>query len=188
MEGTASPPRPRRPSRAPWLDGRVHSACRHPASRRGSGRPGRHHTARRFHRREGIQCPRGHGQRRLRRWRDRLRDESITMAYKKYTTCIEPEHYVIDLGTRLFGYVQLIFFVLSVGFVAYAIIAIAGGPAAIIAALAFLAVWISVLLWYLHGRLICLGDDPRNCAIIGMVKSHSPSDPSWGKKYGDDDY
>jgi hypothetical protein len=112
----------------------------------------------------------------------------MTMTYKKYTTCIKPENYVIDFGTRLAGYAQLILFVLSVGFVAFAIITIAGGPIAIIAALAFLTVWISVLLWYLHGRLICLGDDPRNCAIIGMVKGHGQSDPSWGKKYGDDDY
>jgi hypothetical protein len=110
------------------------------------------------------------------------------MAYKKYTTCIEPEHYVIDFGTHLAGYAQLILFVLSVGFVAFAIITIAGGPVAIVAVLAFLTVWISVLLWYLHGRLICLGPDDRNCAIFGMVKGHGQSDPSWGEKYGDDDY
>jgi hypothetical protein len=110
------------------------------------------------------------------------------MAFKKYTTCIEPEHYVLDFGTHLLGYAQLILFALSVGFAAFAIITIAGGPVAIIAVLAFLAVWISVLLWYLHGRLICLGPDDRNCAIIGMVKSHGQSDPSWGEKYGDDDY
>src|SRR5262245_41391761 len=110
------------------------------------------------------------------------------MAYKKYTTCIEPENYVIDFGTHLAGYAQFILFVLTVGFAAFAIITIAGGPVAIIAALAVLTVWIAVLLWYLHGRLVCLGDDDRNCAIIGMVKGHGQSDPSWGKKYGDDDY
>lgn len=110
------------------------------------------------------------------------------MAYKKYTTCVEPEHYAIDFGTHLAGYAQLILFVLSVGFVAFAVITIAGGPVAIVAALAFLAVWISVLLWYLHGRLICLGPDDRNCAVIGVVRSHGQSDPAWGEKYGDDDY
>ncbi|MBR1121746.1 hypothetical protein JQ628_09515 [Bradyrhizobium lablabi] len=110
------------------------------------------------------------------------------MAFKKYTTCIEPEHYVLDFGTHLLGYAQLVLFALSVGFAAFAIITIAGGPVAIIAVLAFLTVWISVLLWYLHGRLICLGPDDRNCAIIGAVKSHGQSDPSWGEKYGDDDY
>ena len=110
------------------------------------------------------------------------------MAYKKYTSCIEPEHYVVDFGTHLLGYAQLFLMVLTIGFIAYALIAIAGGPVAIIAAVAFLTVWISILEWYLHGRLICLGDDERNCAIIGMVRSHGPSDPSWGEKYGDDDY
>lgn len=110
------------------------------------------------------------------------------MAFKKHTTCIEPEHYVLDFGTHLLGYTQILLFALTVGFAAFAIITIAAGPVAIVTALAFLTVWISVLLWYLHGRLICLGPDPRNCAIIGAVKSHGPSDPSWGESYGDDDY
>lgn len=110
------------------------------------------------------------------------------MAYKKYTTCIAPEHYVLDFGTHLLGYASIAATALAIGFVAFAVIAIAGGPVAIIAALAVLTLWISVLLWYLHGRLVCLGDDPRNCAIIGVVKSHGQSDPSWGEKYGDDDY
>ncbi|NJM74648.1 MAG: hypothetical protein HC852_01445 [Acaryochloridaceae cyanobacterium RU_4_10] len=111
------------------------------------------------------------------------------MAFKKYTTCIEPENYTIDFGTHLAGYAQLVLMVLTIGFVAFAVITIAGGPVAIVAALAFLTAWISVLLWYLHGRLVCLGDpDGKTCAIIGMVKSHGQSDPSWGEKYGDDDY
>jgi hypothetical protein len=54
------------------------------------------------------------------------------------------------------------------------------------ATLAVLALLISFYLWYLHGRLICLGPDDDNCAIIGTVRSHSQSDP--GEKYGDDDY
>lgn len=108
------------------------------------------------------------------------------MAFKKYTTCIEPEHYKIDFGTHLLGIAQVILFVLQIGFAAFVVITVAGGPIAIVAALAVLTVWIGILLWYLHGRLICLGDDP--CAVIGMVKSHGQSDPSWGEKYGDDDY
>lgn len=108
------------------------------------------------------------------------------MAFQAHTTCVEPENYVVDFSTRLYGFTQLILFALTVGFAAFAIITIAGGPAAIIIVLAFLTIWISVLLWYLHGRLICLG--PTSCAIVGSVYSHKQSDPSWGKKYGDDDY
>jgi hypothetical protein len=110
------------------------------------------------------------------------------MAAKKYTTCIEPEHYVLDLGTHLLGFASIALLALTIGFVAYAIIAIAGGPIAITAAVAVLTLWISIYLWYLHGRLICLGPDNRTCAIIGVVRSHGQSDPSWGEKYGDDDY
>lgn len=36
------------------------------------------------------------------------------------------------------------------------------------------------------GRLICLNEADRNCAIIGMVRGHGPSDPK--SKSGDNDY
>ena len=110
------------------------------------------------------------------------------MAFKKYTTCIEPEHYILDFGTHLLGYAQLVLFALSVGFVAFAIITIAAvrSPSS--------RRWRS----WPCGSLSCCGTctaassawghDDRNCAIIGMVKGHGQSDPSWGEKYGDDDY
>jgi len=110
------------------------------------------------------------------------------MAYKKFTTCIEPEHYVVDFGTHLAGYLSFLYMVLTIGITAFAIISIAGGSVAIIAALAVLTAYILVLEWYLLGRLVCLGSDPRNCAMVGMVLGHGQSDPSWGEKYGDDDY
>jgi hypothetical protein len=97
-------------------------------------------------------------------------------------------HYLLDFGTHLLGYASVALMVFTIGLAAYAVIAIAGGPVAITIAVAVLSVVIIVLEWYLHGRLICLGNDPRNCAIVGMVVRHGPSDPSVGEKYGDDDY
>lgn len=110
------------------------------------------------------------------------------MAYKQYTSCVDPDHYVIDFGTHLQGYATVLLTLVTLGFGAFIIITVAGGPVAITIAIAALTGAILLLEWYLHGRLICLGDDPRNCAIIGMVLNHGPSDPSFGEKYGDDDY
>ena len=110
------------------------------------------------------------------------------MAYKQYTSCVDPDHYVIDFGTHLLGYASVLLMLLTLGFGAFIVITVAGGPVAITIAIAALTGAILLMLWYLHGRLVCLGDDPRNCAVIGMVITHGPSDPAWGKKYGDDDY
>jgi hypothetical protein len=106
------------------------------------------------------------------------------MAYKQYTTCIDPDHYVIDLGTHLVGYATIALLVFTLGVGAFIAITVAGGPPVIIIVIALLTGVIFVMLWYLHGRLVCLGDAP--CAIVGMVINHGPSDPA--KKLGDDDY
>ncbi len=107
------------------------------------------------------------------------------MAFKQYTSCVQPGNYV-DLGVNPVGISQIILLALTFGFIAFAVIAIVGGPAAIIAAIALVSAIITYLNWWLFGRLICLGDDPRNCAIIGMVRSHGPSNPT--EKLGDNDY
>lgn len=107
------------------------------------------------------------------------------MAFKEYTKCVSPGNYV-DLGFNPVGISQTILLALTFGFIAFAVIAIVGGPVAIIAAIALVSAIIVYLNWWLFGRLICLGDDPRNCAIIGMVLSHGPSDPM--QKAGDNDY
>lgn len=109
------------------------------------------------------------------------------MAYKQYTECVKPAYYV-DFGLNIVGAFNLLLLVLTAGFVAYAVIAIAGGPVAITIAIAAVTTIIIVLRWWLFGRLICLGNPPENCAIIGMVRSHGNSDPSIGGKYGDNDY
>jgi hypothetical protein len=109
------------------------------------------------------------------------------MAYKQYTSCVQPGHYV-DFGGNLVGISNIILLVLGAGFIAFAVIAIAGGPVGITPAIALVSAAILFLNWWLYGRLICLGDDPRNCAIVGMVLSHGPSDPSLSGKWGDNDY
>lgn len=107
------------------------------------------------------------------------------MAYKQYTSCVNLGNY-IDLGFNPVGIANTILMVFTIGLIAFAVIAIAGGPVAITAAIAVVSAVIIYLNWWLYGRLICLGDDPRNCAIIGMVLSHGPSDPF--EKAGDNDY
>jgi len=109
------------------------------------------------------------------------------MAFKEYTSCVKPSHY-IDLGINIVGIANLLLLFLVTGFIAFAVIAIAGGPVAITIAIALVSFIIVVLYWWLNGRLVCLGDDPKHCAIIGMVQNHGPSDPSIGEKYGDNDY
>jgi hypothetical protein len=108
-----------------------------------------------------------------------------SMAFKQYTSCVSPGNYV-DLGFNPVGISQTILLVLTFGFIAFAVLAIAGGPVAIVAAIALVSAIIVYLNWWLFGRLICLGDDPRNCAIIGMVVNHGPSNPL--DKAGDNDY
>lgn len=109
------------------------------------------------------------------------------MAYKQYTKCVKPADY-IDLGLNIVGISNFFLLLFAAGFVAFAVIAIAGGPVGITIAIAAVTTMIIMLRWWLFGRLICLGDPPENCAIIGMVRSHGNSDPSIGGKYGDNDY
>ena len=109
------------------------------------------------------------------------------MAFKEYTSCVKPSHYV-DLGINIVGISNIFLLAFTAGLIAFAVIAIAGGPVAITIAIAFVSFVIVLLYWWLNGRLICLGDDPKHCAIIGMVQNHGPSDPSLGEKYGDNDY
>jgi hypothetical protein len=109
------------------------------------------------------------------------------MAFKEYTSCVKPPNYV-DFGVNPVGISNLFLLAFAAGLVAFAVIAIAGGPVAITIAIALVTAFIVFLLWWLNGRLICLPDDTKHCAIIGMVLDHGPSDPAIGEKYGDNDY
>jgi hypothetical protein len=107
------------------------------------------------------------------------------MIYKEYTSCVQPENF-IDLGFTSIGIRNIILLLFLYGSIAVAAIIISGGPAVIIAFIALVTALITFLYWWLHGRLICLGNDTRNCAIIGMVYRHGNSDPR--QKAGDNDY
>lgn len=107
------------------------------------------------------------------------------MTYKQYTSCVNASNY-IDLSFHRAGVVNLILILLAVGIIAFVSIYFLGGYGAIVAGIALVSTVIVFLRWWLYGRLICLGDDPRNCAIIGMVRSHGPSNPR--EKAGDNDY
>jgi hypothetical protein len=109
------------------------------------------------------------------------------MPFKEYTKCTPPSDWH-DFSTGLVGIASNLLLLFTTGFLAFLAIAVAGGPAGLIIALAIVLDAIAVLRWYLYGRLICLPENFRNCAIVGMIKSHNASDPAWGKKYGDNDY
>lgn len=109
------------------------------------------------------------------------------MTYKKYTNCVEPGNF-IDLGFTSNGIRNIVLLILVYGAAGYAAIVLLGGPIAITIAIATITLLITFLYWWLNGRLICLGEDTRNCAIIGMVLGAGQSDPRLWKKAGDNDF
>jgi hypothetical protein len=112
------------------------------------------------------------------------------MVFKEYTDCVQPSNYVDLSFTFNVGIFQIILLAAVYGFIAAAVILISGvgpNPAGIIAAIATVSAAITYVLWWLYGRLICLGDEDRNCAIIGMLTgSPSYADPIY-EKAGDND-
>lgn len=106
------------------------------------------------------------------------------MAFEEYTKCIKPGNF-IDLSPD--GWKGKAF-IATAGVSALSMLiltAIGAGTAAVINAIVVFTQVIVYLRWWLYGRLICLGDDARNCAIIGKVDYHG-SNPK--KKGGDNDY
>lgn len=108
------------------------------------------------------------------------------MGFKEYTSCVEPRHFVDLSFTLNVGIFNILLLVLIYGFIAVAAVTILGGPALIISAMALVAAAITFVLWWLYGRLICLDEADRNCAIVGMVFTKGNSDPL--KKSGDNDF
>jgi hypothetical protein len=111
------------------------------------------------------------------------------MAPKKYTDCVQPDNFIDLSFTFNVGIFNILLLVLAYGFIGVVLLATVGGPTAIILTMALVAAAITFVLWWLNGRLICLGPigpDEKNCAIIGMVFSKGASDPL--TKFGDDDY
>jgi len=104
---------------------------------------------------------------------------------QKYTDCTQPGNY-INLGFNAVGAGNVLAILLTFGAAAWVGVVILGGPVLISATMALVASAIVYFTWWLYGRLICLGDDPRNCAIIGVIVNHHASDPT--THGGDNDY
>jgi hypothetical protein len=106
------------------------------------------------------------------------------MGYKQYTICINPDNFIdlSHLGGR--GLLALVFVLLASLVIFFWNPGIFVGL--LIVAIAAVSAFIVYLNWDAYGRLICLGKDPRNCAIIGVVWSIEPADPAG--KGGDNDY
>jgi hypothetical protein len=108
---------------------------------------------------------------------------------KEFTKCVEPEDFT-DLSFQSWvGYVFVgqgvaVLVALIVLAVIAALTPMTAKPA-ILAAMLLVADIIIYLSWWLNGRLICLNEADRNCAIIGRVVRHGLSDDFKG---GDDDY
>ncbi|MDX2249540.1 MAG: hypothetical protein SF052_22340 [Bacteroidia bacterium] len=107
------------------------------------------------------------------------------MAYKQFTSCVKPSNYV-DLSFTSSGVLGILGLLLTVGIAAFLGIALLGGPTSVVIVLALVVAAITYLEWWLNGRLICLNEADRNCAIIGMVLGAGPSDPL--SKSGDNDF
>ena len=111
------------------------------------------------------------------------------MAYKQYTKCVAPGSFV-DLspenwvGLVLIGQGVLALLAIVTLAVIAALSPLSSKPA-ILVAIILVGEIIAFLTWWLEGRLICLNEEERNCAIIGRVKSHGLASSFKG---GDDDY
>jgi hypothetical protein len=106
------------------------------------------------------------------------------MAFAEYTKCVKPSDFTDLSPEGTLGKVYLAGEIVSL--ISMVTLALLGfGTAAIINAIVLMTQIIIFLRWWLYGRLICLGDDSRNCAIIGkvMFKGSNPK-----KKGGDNDF
>ena len=104
------------------------------------------------------------------------------MAFRQFTQCVQPGEYS-DLSFNLIGVLNIIGYLVTGGFAVVLVAAIAGGPVVLMAFIALFVLVVMYLRWWLHGRLICLDDQP---CLIGMVRKLSPAEPL--EKGGDDDF
>jgi hypothetical protein len=105
-------------------------------------------------------------------------EEGKNVGYRQYTTCTSPGGYH-DLGFSYLGWVGTV--TTTVTFIVVSIVS--GVVLAIIPALiAAVVVVISFLVWWLEGRLICLGGE---VCVVGRVMGTNPPEPLG--KAGDND-
>ncbi len=111
------------------------------------------------------------------------------MAFKQYTKCVDPGSFTDASPNGWVGKLFIAGGVLALlAVVTLAIVAAAtplSSKPAILTAIGLVLAIIAFLTWWLEGRLICLDEADRNCAIIGRVQSHGLSDKFKG---GDDDF
>ena len=111
------------------------------------------------------------------------------MAYKQYTKCVEPNDFT-DLSTQSWvgwvligaGVAQLLAIVTLA--VIAALSPLTSKPAILLAFLLVMQI-IAYLTWWLEGRLICLNEADKFCAIIGRVEERGLAGTFKG---GDNDY
>jgi len=99
--------------------------------------------------------------------------------FRQYTSCVSPGNFV-DLG---FSYLFAVGLIASIS--TGIVVARSGGPNAVVAIavlIALVTVLITFCIWWLYGRLICLGGE--RC-LIGMVTGGPSVQPL--SKAGDDD-
>jgi hypothetical protein len=111
------------------------------------------------------------------------------MAFKQYTKCVSPGSFTDVspenwVGKLLIGQGILALLAIVTLAVIAALSPLSSKPAILVAIILVIEI-IAFLTWWLEGRLICLNEADRNCAIIGRVESHGLSDSFKG---GDDDY
>jgi hypothetical protein len=104
------------------------------------------------------------------------------MAYRQYTSCVSPGNFV-DFGFNLVGMSQALLLVLTMGFIVFFLASLLGGPTAIWIAIALDAAFIVYFIWWLYGRLICLGGEK---CLIGVITGLGPANPL--SKGGDNDF
>jgi len=100
------------------------------------------------------------------------------MAYRQYTSCVTPGNFQ-DLGFTYLGWFGAVTTIIT-----FFIVAVTSGwVAAVLPALiAMFTVLITFLIWWLYGRLICLGGEK---CLIGVVLGRGHPQPL--TKAGDDD-
>jgi hypothetical protein len=103
------------------------------------------------------------------------------MGYRQYTSCVKPIHFGPDLSFTHSSWSSYTAVTAFIGLIVAGVAASINVYAAVIT-IGLLVILITFLIWWLHGRLICLGG--QEC-VIGVHLGGPTVQPS--KKAGDDD-
>jgi hypothetical protein len=108
------------------------------------------------------------------------------MAYKEYTSCVKPSHYV-NMGGTAIGFRNIGILLATNGLAAFLIIAFLGAPWKLMLAIALFTSMVIYLYWWLHVRLISLAGET---CVVGVITGLGPADPAptTDGKWGDNDF